>query len=496
VRQRTNIVRQPRYNAVVGVTPGIDRPIALIAGIVVQSQREFATALSRSHLGHSGLPGRHESCSFQFNQRDPAMKVLAHRIPIAGLFVIALALAGCGGGGGYDIPPDTVIPTTIVPPLPLAGPNTVACSNVAQDFGRLAPGEDVRDYWEGAPTDGGTARYATDLLADPANTLAVTVRAPNDGNLYGSFAGKDVVSVVIVCYPTSAGNSRLDYPLPTGLVVPHMQTGAEPPLFADPATRYPVLAFSHGYGGSPLSDDYVAALSWFASYGYIVVAPFHGDARISAIRIDNFDDAVMVLAHLRDFTALQTMRPLAMSAALDLVLDHPQWRDHINAAQIGGFGASMGGETLMLMGGAGFTVTAGLSSTRITLDPRLKAVAAYIPYFGAPFLPAFGRDQRGLDDVTLPYLAISGTADTTAPIALVEQGIARLAGPRELVSLAGVKHRLDSTSTGDIFTWSLTFLDAHARGDPSARQRLSTMASVAGGGDDRVVIPYNVTVTD
>jgi hypothetical protein len=46
-------------------------------------------------------------------------------------------------------------------------------------------------------------------------------------------------------------------------------------------------------------------------------------------------------------------------------------------------------------------------------------------------------------------------------------------------------------STDDIFTWSLTFLDAEVRGRPAARQQLSTMASVAGGGDDRVLIPYN-----
>jgi predicted dienelactone hydrolase len=424
------------------------------------------------------------------------MKTFAHGTLFVGLLGLALALTGCGGGAGNDSPPGTAIPTTIVPALPLPGPHMVACSNVVQDFTRLASGEEVKDYWEGAPTASGRARYATDLLADPANTLFVTVRAPNDGNLYGSFAGKDIVSVVIVCYPTAAGNPRSDYPLPTGQVVPHMQTGTEQPLFAEPATRYPVLAYSHGYGGSPLSDDYVSTLSWFASYGYIVVAPFHGDPRISDIKIDNFNDAVMVLSHLGDFTALQTMRPLAMSAAFDLVLAHPHWRDHINAAQIGGFGASMGGETLMLMGGAGFTVTAGLSSTQITLDRRLKAVAAYIPYFGEPFLPAFGRDQRGLDGVTLPYLAISGTADTTAPIALAQQGIARLAGTRELVSLAGVKHKFDAPSTNDIFTWSLTFLDAEARGDPSARHRLSTMASVAGGGDDRVVIPYNGVVAN
>jgi hypothetical protein len=39
----------------------------------------------------------------------------------------------------------------------------------------------------------------------------------------------------------------------------------------------------------------------------------------------------------------------------------------------------------------------------------------------------------------------------------------------------------DVASTNDIFTWTLTFLDAKVRGNPAARQQLSTMASVAGG---------------
>jgi hypothetical protein len=55
-----------------------------------------------------------------------------------------------------------------------------------------------------------------------------------------------------------------------------------------------------------------------------------------------------------------------------------------------------------------------------------------------------------------------------------------------------VKHGFDVPSTNDIFSWSVTFLDAHVRGDPLARARLSSMANVVGGGDDFVVIPYNV----
>ena len=404
--------------------------------------------------------------------------------------VFAFTLAGCGsGGGGGGSSPTTSFPSTVVPPMTLPGPYAVGCSNVAQDFSRLAPGENAADYWDGAPSASGAPRYATDLLVDPANTLSVTVSAPNDTNLYGSIAGTQVSYVVLTCYPTGAANPRADYLLPTGEIVPHMQTGADQPLFADPAARYPVIVFSHGYQGSPISSKYLSIMSVFASYGYIVVAPFHGDLRFSDLTIDNLSDAVALLAHLNPFTALQALRPRSMSAALDLMLAHPQWRDHIEATQIGGFGASLGGETLMLMGGAGLTTTPGLSWTQVMVDPRLKAAVGYVPFFGQTFLPAFGRDQHGLDSVTLPYLAISGTADTTAPINMTTQGITRLAGMRELVKLTGVKHEFDVASTNDIFTWSLTFLDAEVRGNLAARQQLSTMASVAGGGDDSVVIP-------
>ena len=401
-----------------------------------------------------------------------------------------LTIAGCGGGGSSDSSPGSPA-SMVVQPLALPGPNAVACSNIEQDFSRLAPGEDARDYWDGLPSASGAPRYVADLLSDSANTLSVKVTAPNDANLYGSSAGRQVLFEVLACYPTIANNPRADYPLPTGSVVPHMQTGAESPLFANTTVRYPMLVFSHGLNSSPLSNDDIAAMSVFASYGYVVVAPFHGDPRFANLKVNDLSDAVVVLAHLSDFNALEALRPLSMSAAIDLMLNDPQWRDHVDAGRIGGFGASMGGEAMMLMGGARLTTSFGLSSTQVTVDSRLKAAVGYVPYFGQPFLPAFGRDQHGLGGIALPYLAISGTADTTAPINMTKQGLEQLSGTRELVSLVGVRHEFDVASTNDIFTWALTFLDAEVRDNPAARQQLSTMASVAGGGDDRVVIPYN-----
>ena len=408
---------------------------------------------------------------------------------LAALSGIALALAGCGGSSN---PPGASAPTVVVQPLPLPGPYAVACSNIVQDFSRVGAGEDVQSYWEGMPSDNGTLRYATDLLADPGNTLIATVTAPQDSNLYGSFAGQNVAFVVLACYPTTVDNPFDNYSLPTGKVVPHMQTGSDAPLFADNSARYPVVAFSHGYTGSPISSDYISGLSVFASYGYVVIAPFHGDLRFSDLRIDDLSDAIAVLLHLNNFTAMQALRPLSISAALDLVLAHPQWQGHIDATQIGGFGASMGGETMMLLGGAGLTSSyPGLAWNQVTRDPRIKAAVGYVPYFGQPFLPAFGSDYDGLDGIDLPFLGISGTADTTAPIFQVEIGMSRLTGIRELVALSGVEHGFDLASTNDIFTWTLTFLDAEVRGNPVTQKQLSTMASVAGGGDDSVVIFYN-----
>ncbi|HEY5997080.1 MAG TPA: hypothetical protein VIU29_08655, partial [Candidatus Deferrimicrobiaceae bacterium] len=237
----------------------------------------------------------------------------------------ALALIGCGGGSG-GTSPGASPPTVVVQPLPLPGPYAVACSDIAQDFSRVPAGEDAASYWEGNPTAGGVPRYVTDLLADPGNTLIATVTAPQDSKLYGSFAGQNVAFAVLACYPTTADNPRPDYPLPTGNVVPHMQTGADAPLFADNSARFPVIAFSHGYTGSPISGDYILGLSVLASYGYVVVAPFHGDLRFSVLKISDLSDAIAVLSHVSDFTAMQALRPLSISAALDLVLAHPQWQ--------------------------------------------------------------------------------------------------------------------------------------------------------------------------
>lgn len=376
-----------------------------------------------------------------------------------------------------------------VPPL---GPGSyaVGCSSVEQDFSRVPAGQAAEAYWEGQPANDGSARYVTDLLSTSA-TPVLDVALPDDHELFGPYAGGSLQVALLVCYPTDAGNPYADYPLPNGHAVPHMQRLGQPPLPSNARAKWPVLLFSHGLGGSPISGDHIEALKLLASYGWVVVAPFHGDPRIVDVRLEGGSDVLQAILNFPKYTAMQSVRPLALASALDSVLGDAAWKDRVDPDAVAGFGASLGAESLMLLAGTRLTTSVGLSSKAVLRDERLKAIAAYVPYFGQPVFPAFGRDQAGVDDILpIPVLAIAGTADTTAPIGTTEEAMDRLVGSRILVALNGVTHGFDVPSTGDIFTWTLYFLAAHTFDDRGARALVQRMQRVAGGGDDEVWLDY------
>jgi len=319
----------------------------------------------------------------------------------------------------------------------------------------------------------------------------LTIAMGDDTELYGPYANTSIPVALIVCYPTDANNPYADYALPTGSTIPHMQRTGQPPLIASARSRWPVLLFSHGLGGSPISGDHIEVFKLFASHGFVVAAPFHGDPRIVDVRLDNGGDLLIAILNIPKYTAMQAVRPLALAGALDYLLGAPEWADRIDANAIAGFGASLGAESLMLQAGAQVTTSIGLASKQVMADTRLRAIATYVPYFGQSIFPAFGRDQTGVDAMLpVPVLAIAGTADTTAPFATTEDAIERLRQSRILVALEGVQHGFDVATTGDIFTWTLNFIAAHALDDRLARAKIQRMERVAGGGDDRRVIDY------
>jgi fermentation-respiration switch protein FrsA (DUF1100 family) len=403
---------------------------------------------------------------------------------------------------------------TVVNPLPL-GRFAVACSNVEQDVSKIAPGASPSDYWEGRAVNG-VDHYVTDILAHPETALVYDAPVPDQRSIYPGHAGDNVTFAAIVCWPTSASNTDADYTLPgTGDVIPHMQPAGTAPklistneyatafgLHLDPPPVFPahlpLLVFSHGLTGSPISSGYVQALVQFAAQGFMVAAPFHGDPRFSRVRIEDLSDVVYLFANFDRVAEMELMRPLSLKVMLDDILANPGYSPGIDTNRIVGFGASLGGEAMMLLAGAKLTTSTGLDCSDPVHDPRIKAMVGYVPFAGYPFLPAFCAGQGGAKAVNRPFLAISGTADTTAPLGMAEEAVDQFQSSHFMVELIDGKHELRPEDAGDLFTWTLTFLDAYVPNpfDPGAMARFIKMNGVVGGRTDDVILDVHVPLAN
>ena len=381
------------------------------------------------------------------------------------------------------------------PPL-LPGAHTVACSNLAHDTARMNQlGGSLDDYWTGA-----NGRYVGDILLEP-DILKTSLRVP-DNDLYPGRRNSIVEFAVITCYPTDTSNNRPEYLLPDGQRIPHMQRGGQASILASqpciaifPAPpgcgRWPMLVFSHGLAGSPVDGKSIDFLVRLASYGYIVSAPFHGDGRFSRLKVEDVGDLFYIIRNFDRIVELQAMRPFSVKAVIDLMLAHPDFGARIDATRIGGIGGSMGGATMTWLLGAHLTDNYPRLTAKATVqDPRIKAAVGYVPYAGQSFLPAFGDNNATAKNVTAPYLSISGTSDTTAPMFMMEQAVNNFRGARYQVALSGVEHTYQSSYAGDVFGWAIPFFAAYLNGDKSALDRLTRQKNVGGGLNDYLRIDY------
>ncbi len=373
------------------------------------------------------------------------------------------------------------------------GKYPVGCSNVEQDFKRVAAGAAPSDYWEGTPLSDGS-HYVTELLVSPANALTYNVAVPkvSEIDVFEKQGGKQLPHAAIACYPTTASNTRADYTLPSGVKVLKMQRGAEAPLIAtNPDVtdgKWPLMVLSHGLAGSPLGDDYVQVIARMAAEGYVVFAPFHADARYSRIHIDDVRDAFYVFTKYSEIAEMESIRPLGLKQGLDYFLSKSEYASRVDQDKIVGFGASLGGMAMMLAQGAKITASWAGAERVIVRDNRYKAVVGYVPYSGQPFLPAFGDSNGGVRSVRVPYLGIGGTADVVAPISRTSQMIEALSGSKYFVTIEGMEHGFRVQDAPEVFGWTFMFLNAHLSRDQADRTAFNAITSVPGGSDDRVQI--------
>lgn len=374
---------------------------------------------------------------------------------------------------------DQVIQIKGTGPFTLGSMNLTIDSNTLSSI--LAAGGNAGNYQQGLNVNG-QLLYMTTLLANPNDTFTFNVNVPNDAATYGIVAGQTLTYVGIVVYPTTSSNSRSNATIFGNDTLPHMQSAGEAPIFADAAAKYPLIVFSHGDGDRPDEVTNLRIVTEIASHGYIVVSLYHGDNRFNTLSAERFN-----------------LRPLAVKNSIDAITSHPAFGNHINLSQIGGVGVSFGGATMLALIG-GKTLSANLATTfdftpkTTTTDSRLKATAGVVPYLGDTLFPFFGNGGNGASSVAQPYMAISGTADTTVPISKVRETLTSIPGAKYLIELEGEGHSFSATALNEALTWVITYLDALVKQEPSARNTLLNASSVSGGVNDSVTVVTDISV--
>jgi predicted dienelactone hydrolase len=198
------------------------------------------------------------------------------------------------------------------------------------------------------------------------------------------------------------------------------------------AGPYPLVVFSHGLGDSPVR--WSPLVEHYASYGFIVLAPQHTEQfdfewsdrwRASIVRLRDVKQTL-------DYAEALTAPGGELAGLIDM--------EHVAVV-----GHSIGGYTALAMAGAQYDLAAfqnrcaqlppadPRSSFCTALVPKAADMAALAgldpqpeglwPSFGDPRITAivpmagdaYVFDQAGLANVTVPMLALGGTADSFSP---------------------------------------------------------------------------------
>jgi predicted dienelactone hydrolase len=193
-----------------------------------------------------------------------------------------------------------------------------------------------------------------------------------------------------VWYPTTESASR-PWTYANGLSTPAVKDGE----IAD-CGRYPVILFSHGFGGCGTQSPFLTEA--LAAHGYVVVAPDHEDAKckVDQPRQRGFERADVPFRQPERWSeSTHADRRNDLRRVLDELPNLPELRGRVDTSRVGAAGHSLGGYTVMGMAGAwpGWK------------DRRIEAVLALSP-FAAPFL-----EHNTVGRIDVPIMLQGGDRD-------------------------------------------------------------------------------------
>ena len=239
-----------------------------------------------------------------------------------------------------------------------------------------------------------------------------------------------------------------------------------PPEFQSSEQKWPLLIFSHGFGGCAMQS--VTLTRYLADHGYIVIAPDHADARcnrglagggiLQSSRSGTRDWPERPFRNPESWTdKTEADRRDDVLFALSSMLDDRQYKDYVDVERIGLIGHSLGGYTALGLAGA-------WPSWR---DKRFKAVLAFSPYVG-PYIKS-----RTIGKIGVPVLYQGATDDIMEITSDVRKSVyPKTHAPKYFVELDGADHFASTEMNRDyqniIDRIALQFFDRYVKGDKKA----------------------------
>ena len=358
------------------------------------------------------------------------------------------------------------------------GPYPVGSTNmeVADEYADIGD-EAIHEYLLGRAKEPDQPRYIADLLKYPESAWVDNVTVPEEPALYGPASGLTLPVVSYLVYPTTEKERQNRYEFPYydamyGAFENMLGTG-DVPEFSDPDARYPLIILAHGSEAHGVYDvDHAHSL---ASHGYIVAVINYGDERTAVPG---------TLNHHLGF-----LRPLITKAVLDALLESESFGAHIDADNIGITGHSFGGFTALAASGGSI-----LGNTASVRDPRITAISVAAPWVGGLYdgsdFHAFGDNNSGLVQVSVPTICFFGTNDEDALPSFILPATKRLSGPTYVVELVDQPHVFEEGSWEDRNNWELLFFSAYLKHDAASLTALGTARSMKGGNEDIQLLDY------
>ncbi len=320
------------------------------------------------------------------------------------------------------------------------GPYKVASSTLG-----LTPEMDYADPVRRTDILTGESGYISEYLQSPSDSFHFSVKVPSMPLHFPVTAAQSLDYCGVVYFPTNNAQNKADYLFhPQGFKLPLMLSPGDRPAVLE--GRHPLILFSHGYQSEFMVHTTLIRI--LASHGFIVAAVFHGDRRVGEDDIAGRDEASPVrLERL-------LLRGLSLKAALDTLETGP-FGDAIDWGRVGGLGISFGGASLMLLNGAPLNVTDYDHS--LFKEDRLRCSAAQVPYMGSERFKLWDAHSPAWAQVNTPWLAVSGTRDSLAPIAQARQSLEHIPQDSWLATLEGEEHFMSARALRAADSWILEF---------------------------------------